>query len=168
MSLKTLSIGALARAMASTAVIGAVSFGASVAVAQTQDQINALKVTIESTITQTIADTLASNPNATEDEIAEAVAAAVANVTNNVDPALAVAAISAVKADTTFMASLPSNIASAGTDIALSAVRTTIQANAGTGGTGATGGGGQDGGSDFGGTGGATGGGGGGGGQHGQ
>uniref|UniRef100_UPI0030F3E445 hypothetical protein n=1 Tax=Phenylobacterium sp. TaxID=1871053 RepID=UPI0030F3E445 len=143
MSLKTLSIGALVRAMASTAVIGSVTLGAgfAVAAAPTPSEINAMKATIEGTISQTISDVLAANPNATEDEVAEAVALAVANVTRNVDPALAVAAINAVKADTTFMASLPSSIASAGADIALSAVRTQTQTamNSNSSSTGQTG-----------------------------
>lgn len=162
MSLKTLSIGALARAMASTAVIGTIAFGASVAVAQTPAEINALKLTIEATIRQTIADTLASNPNATEAEIAAAVGDAVAEVTRGVDPDLAVAAIDAVKADTVFMASLGAGFPYSGTEIALSTVKTAIEA---TGAIGGGGGGGPGGGSPGGGSG--TTGGGGGGGQHG-
>ncbi|TAJ29949.1 hypothetical protein [Bosea sp. (in: a-proteobacteria)] len=119
MNLKTLGIGALARALASTAVVGAVSFAASGAYAQTAAEVNTVKLGVEAVITQTIA----ANPNMTPEQLSAAIKVAVNAYLN--DPAngfsntLKAQALAAVRADNAFQTAVGGSTAVSGVQLAL-------------------------------------------------
>lgn len=158
MNLKTLGIGALARALASTAAIGAVSFAASGAYAQTAEQVEAVKEGVEAVIQQTIA----ANPTLTPEQLSAAIKVAVNaylnDPANGFSNALKAQALAAVRADTAFQQAVGGSAAVDGVQLALFGT---------TGATGDIGGSSGGGSSNFaGGPGSSTGGGGGGSGAH--
>lgn len=119
MNLKTLGISALARAFASTAVIGVFSFAGSGAYAQTAEQVATVKAGVEAVIQATIA----ANPTMTPDQLSAAIKVAVNAYLN--DPAngfsntLKARALAAVRADTTFQNAAGGRTAVDGVQLAL-------------------------------------------------
>ncbi len=119
MNLKTLGISALARAFASTAVIGVFSFAGSGAYAQTAEQVATVKAGVEAVIQATIA----ANPTMTPDQLSAAIKVAVNAYLN--DPAngfsntLKAQALAAVRADTAFQQAVGGSTAVDGVQLAL-------------------------------------------------
>lgn len=141
MNLKNFGIGALARALASTAVIGVVSFAGASAYAQTADEVATVKAAVEAIITRTVQ----ANPNMTPDQLSAAIKVAVNaylnDPANNFSTALKVQALAAVKADTAFQSAFSGSSATAleGVQLALFGTTATTADIGGSGGQGPSG-----------------------------